>query len=45
METRANYVLVGAFAIAGFFVVHIVLVILAGPIRQIRDMITGGREG
>ena len=34
-----------AFAIAGFFVVHIVLVILAGPIRQIRDMITGGREG
>ncbi|AXK42875.1 cytochrome b/b6 domain-containing protein [Erythrobacter aureus] len=34
-----------AFAIAGFFVVHIVSVILAGPIRQIRDMITGGREG
>ncbi|MCF8881659.1 cytochrome b/b6 domain-containing protein [Erythrobacter sp. SN021] len=34
-----------AFAIAAFFVVHVVLVILAGPIRQIRDMITGGREG
>ena len=32
-----------AFAIAGFFVVHLVLVILAGPYRQIRDMITGGR--
>lgn len=34
-----------AFAIAAFFVVHVVLVILAGPYRQIRDMITGGREG
>lgn len=34
-----------AFAIAAFFMVHVVLVILAGPIRQIRDMITGGREG
>ncbi|WP_421991959.1 cytochrome b/b6 domain-containing protein [Qipengyuania sp.] len=33
-----------AFAIAAFFVVHVVLVMLAGPIRQIRDMITGGRE-
>ncbi|MEX0341817.1 MAG: cytochrome b/b6 domain-containing protein [Erythrobacter sp.] len=33
-----------AFAIAAFFVVHVVLVILAGPYRQIRDMITGGRE-
>ena len=33
-----------AFAIAAFFVVHVVLVILAGPIRQMRDMITGGRE-
>ena len=32
-----------AFAIAGFFVLHVVLVILAGPIHQIRDMITGGR--
>ena len=33
-----------AFAIAAFFVVHVVLVILVGPIHQIRDMITGGRE-
>ncbi len=32
-----------AFAIAGFFVIHVLLVILAGPIRQIRDMVTGGR--
>ncbi|MBX7492927.1 cytochrome b/b6 domain-containing protein [Qipengyuania sp. 1NDW9] len=33
-----------AFALFGFFVVHVVLVILAGPIGQIRDMITGGRH-
>ncbi len=32
-----------AFAIAGFFVVHVLLVMLAGPIHQIRDMITGGK--
>ena len=32
-----------AFAIFGFFLVHVLLVILSGPIRQIRDMITGGR--
>lgn len=32
-----------AFAIAGFFVVHVLLVILAGPIHQMRDMITGGK--
>lgn len=33
-----------AFATLGFFIVHVVLVILAGPIGQIRDMITGGRS-
>ena len=33
-----------AFAIAGFFIVHVLLVILSGPIRQMRDMITGGRK-
>lgn len=32
-----------AFALFVFFVVHILLVILSGPIRQIREMITGGR--
>ena len=32
-----------AFAIAGFFIVHVLLVILSGPIRQMQDMITGGR--
>ncbi|MBX7496449.1 cytochrome b/b6 domain-containing protein [Qipengyuania sp. 6B39] len=31
-----------AFAIFGFFVVHLALVFLAGPIGQIRGMITGG---
>ena len=31
-----------AFLLFGFFVVHVLLVILAGPFRQIRDMITGG---
>jgi thiosulfate reductase cytochrome b subunit len=33
-----------AFAIAAFFVVHVVLVLLSGPIHQIRDMITGGHD-
>ena len=33
-----------AFAILGFFIVHVVLVLLAGPFGQIRDMITGGRS-
>lgn len=32
-----------AWGLAGFFVLHIVLVMLAGPIGQIRDMISGGR--
>jgi len=33
-----------AWALFAFFVVHIVLVLLSGPIKQMRDMITGGRE-
>ncbi len=32
-----------AWGIFAFFVVHIVLVLLSGPIGQIRDMITGGK--
>ncbi len=32
-----------AFALAAFFVVHILLVLLSGPIGQLRDMITGGK--
>ena len=35
---------IAAWLLFAFFVVHILLVIAAGPIRQIRDMITGGRE-
>ena len=29
-------------ALAGFLVLHVVLVLLSGPVRQLRDMITGG---
>ena len=32
-----------AWGVFGFFVVHVVLVLLSGPLRQVRDMITGGR--
>jgi thiosulfate reductase cytochrome b subunit len=32
-----------AFAIAGFFVVHVLLVIVHKPLQQLRDMITGGK--
>ncbi|WP_209347925.1 cytochrome b/b6 domain-containing protein [Pontixanthobacter sp. CEM42] len=32
-----------SWGIFAFFVVHVVLVVLAGPIGQIRDMITGGK--
>jgi Ni/Fe-hydrogenase b-type cytochrome subunit len=35
---------IAAWLLFAFFVVHILLVIAAGPIRQIRDMITGGHE-
>ncbi|WP_435201505.1 cytochrome b/b6 domain-containing protein [Qipengyuania sp. 902] len=31
-----------AFAILGFFIVHVALVLLSGPIGQMRAMITGG---
>ncbi len=31
-----------AFALLGFFIVHVVLVLLSGPIGQMRAMITGG---
>jgi len=32
-----------AFALFAFFIVHIVMVLVSHPIRQIRDMIAGGR--
>ncbi|OBX20499.1 hypothetical protein A9995_01950 [Erythrobacter sp. QSSC1-22B] len=33
-----------AFALLGFFIVHVLLVILSGPIRQLSDMLTGGHH-
>lgn len=33
-----------AWGLFAFFVVHIVLVLLSGPAKQLRDMITGGRD-
>ena len=32
-----------AWGLMAFLVVHVVLVLLSGPLRQLRDMITGGR--
>jgi len=32
-----------AWAVFGFFVIHVLLVLLSGPFGQLRDMITGGR--
>lgn len=34
-----------AWLLFGFFVVHVLLVLLSNPLRQLRDMITGGRDG
>jgi thiosulfate reductase cytochrome b subunit len=34
-----------AWLLFGFFVVHVLLVLLSNPFRQQRDMITGGRDG
>lgn len=33
-----------AWGLFAFFVVHILLVLASGPIKQVRDMITGGKE-
>lgn len=35
---------IAAWVLFGFFVVHVLLVLAAGPIHQIRDMITGGKQ-
>lgn len=32
-----------AFGLLAFFIVHVLLVLASGPLRQLRDMITGGR--
>lgn len=33
-----------AWALVVFLLLHVALVLLSGPVRQLRDMITGGRE-
>lgn len=33
-----------AWALFGFFVLHVALVLLSGPVKQMRDMITGGSD-
>jgi thiosulfate reductase cytochrome b subunit len=33
-----------AWGLVGFLLLHVVLVLLSGPVRQLRDMITGGRD-
>ena len=35
---------IAAWGLFAFFVVHILLVLLSGPIGQMRDMILGGKE-
>lgn len=35
---------IAAWALCAFFVLHILLVLLANPAKQLRDMITGGRD-
>lgn len=34
-----------AWAMFAFFVLHVALVLLSNPLKQFRDMITGGRDG
>ncbi len=36
-----NTVCALAFALAAFFLVHILMVVLAGPLNEVRSMITG----
>lgn len=35
---------IAAWALFAFFVIHIALVLVSGPIKQIREMITGGKR-
>ncbi|MGX7925259.1 cytochrome b/b6 domain-containing protein [Tsuneonella sp. HG094] len=34
-----------AWLLFGFFVLHVALVLLSNPLKQLREMITGGRDG
>lgn len=35
---------IAAFALFAFLIVHLIMVLLSGPVKQIRDMITGGHR-
>jgi thiosulfate reductase cytochrome b subunit len=35
---------IAAWSLFGFFVIHVLLVLLSDPVGQLRDMITGGRS-
>lgn len=42
-QTARSIHFIVAWTLVAFFVLHIVLVLLSGPARKIRDMITGGK--
>ncbi|MXO90578.1 cytochrome b/b6 domain-containing protein [Pontixanthobacter aquaemixtae] len=44
-QSARSFHFIFAWGIFAFFVVHVVLVLLSGPIRQVGDMITGGKAG
>lgn len=41
-QTARSLHFLTAWGLFGFFLIHLVMVLLSGPVRQIRDMITGG---
>lgn len=43
-QTVRSLHFITAWALFAFFVLHVVLVLLSGPLGQMRDMITGGRD-
>lgn len=42
-QSARSFHFILAWALFGFFVLHVALVLLSNPIRQLADMITGGR--
>lgn len=42
-QSARSFHFLAAWGLFAFFVVHILLVLASGPIRQVRDMITGGK--
>jgi thiosulfate reductase cytochrome b subunit len=43
-QTMRSLHFICAWSLFAFFVIHVVLVLLSHPLRQMRDMITGGRD-